>query len=85
MSIVRIRVASSDWCPSRIVVSVSRRRSCASIQAASPSAPSRSSTCFDPSGGVAASGAGARGTRMSAAGRGRPSVSGWPFTEMSAR
>ena len=52
MSGWRMRVASSDWCASRIVVSVSSTRFCSSIHLAKPSAPSSSSFCFVPGGGA---------------------------------
>src|ERR1700686_4161047 len=55
MSSVRRRVASSDWCASRMVVSVSSTRCAASIQAAKPCAPSSSNFCLVP--GAGASGA----------------------------
>ena len=42
MSWVRIRVASSDWCASRMVVSVTSTRVSARIQAAKASGPSSS-------------------------------------------
>ena len=47
---VRMRVASSDWCASRHVVSVSSSPSCARTRLANPSGPLHSSTCFQPSG-----------------------------------
>ena len=45
-SIVRTRVASSDWCASRIVVSVTSTRVCARTQRAIASGPSASSTAL---------------------------------------
>ncbi len=44
MSRVRTRVASSDWCASRNVVSVNRTARCCSTHLDSPAAPCRSNT-----------------------------------------
>ena len=47
-----MRVASSDWCASRIVVSVTSSPLCARTAAAQPSGPLSSSTPFQPSSGL---------------------------------
>ena len=51
---VRMRVASSDWCASRNVVSVISRRFCDVVHSANFAGPSSSSSCRVPRGGVAA-------------------------------
>jgi hypothetical protein len=84
MSIDRIRVASSDWCPSRIVVSVISSRFCASIQSATAFGPFCPAGLRVPGGGRIDPHATGRGARASAGGLGRPAVSGCPFTVMSA-
>ncbi|MPM69771.1 hypothetical protein SDC9_116719 [bioreactor metagenome] len=48
ISRVRTRVASSDWCASRNVVSVISSFFCSSIHLTSPSGPRSSSICFTP-------------------------------------
>ena len=83
MSVERIRVASSDWCASRMVVSVISSLRCASIQSATARGPSASSICFSPAGGGVDGTVGARGGSASAGGRGRPATSGLPLTVMS--
>ena len=83
MSWVRMRVASSDWCPSRIVVSVTSARVCARIHSANFSGPSRSSVCLVPS-GTGPSMNGTIGAAASAGGSGRSRVSGWPLIVTSA-
>ena len=50
---VRTRVASSDWCASRMVVSVTRRPLWARTAAAHPSGPRAERTSFHPAGGRA--------------------------------
>ena len=76
---VRMRVASSDWCASRMVVSVTSSRVCARIHWANFSGPISSSACLVPWGGVATSLSGgctkARDTVWAAS-----LVSGLPFT-----
>jgi hypothetical protein len=52
MSIERMRVARSDWCPSRMVVSVISRFFCASIQSATALGPFSSSSCAGAGGRV---------------------------------
>jgi hypothetical protein len=84
MSIDRIRVARSDWCPSRIVVSVTRTWRWFSIHSASAAGPNSSRICRVPARGVSVRTFGGFGSFTSAAGRGRPAVSGCPFTVMSA-
>ena len=76
MSKERIRVASRLWCPSRIVVSVTSSRSCASIQSATAFGPFSSSSCRVPGGGASSGTTGGLGARASAGGLGRPAVSG---------
>src|SRR5690606_39435493 len=49
--LVRTRVASSDWCASRKVVSVTPTVPDERIHCANPSGPSSVSFCFDPAGG----------------------------------
>ena len=84
---VRMRVASSDWCASRHVVSVRSSPSCARTALAKPSGPSRSSTCFQPAGGAPAGAAGATGSMTDGglATMSAPSSGGWPFTLRLAR
>ena len=55
MSNVRTRVASSDWCASRIVVSVSSSGFCLSTHAQNFSGPSASRRVRVPGGGASAS------------------------------
>ena len=50
MSRVRTRVANSDWCASRNVVSVTARVFCSRSTCAQRSGPSLVSNCFDPAG-----------------------------------
>jgi hypothetical protein len=76
---LRMRVASSDWCASRIAVSVSSTRSSRSIQLAKRSGPSSSSFCLAPGGGAGSVPGGSRGG-ASCAGCARPRVSGLPLT-----
>ncbi len=83
MSKLRMRVASSDWWASRMVVSVTSTRRCSRIHAAKPCGPSLSNSCLAPSAGAAAK-RGASGRRALAGGRGRPLASGWPLTLTSA-
>ncbi len=84
MSNERMRVASSDWCASRIVVSVNSTWLCAFIQRASPFGPSRSRICLDPSTTISGSYSGTTGAMASAGGRGRSRTSGCPLTVTSA-
>ena len=87
MSWVRMRVASSDWCASRMVVSVSSTRVCSQHPLRrTPSAPSSSSSCRGARGGVAgrARTAAARGARRVGRRGARPVTSGWPLTMTSA-
>ena len=83
MSFDRIRVASSDWCASRMVVSVISSRFSPSIQSATALGPSRSSICFSPSGAVWLTSGGGAGGCTSAASLVRPATSGFPLTLMS--
>ena len=50
---MRTRVAISDWCASRNVVSVISSRFCERVHCANPSGPSSSSNCRVPCGGCA--------------------------------
>ena len=85
MSNDRIRVASRDWWPSRIVVSVISTFFCFNIQSATACGPFCSSRLRVPIRASAPTlGFGARALRASAAGLGRPAVSGCPLTVMSA-
>ena len=83
MSGWRMRVASSDWCASRMVVSVMSTRSCASIHFAKPSAPSSSSFCFVPGGGALATFTLGRRASTMLFGFRRPFTSGLPLTMVS--
>ena len=79
-----MRVASSDWCASRMVVSVIRTCFWSFIQAANFSGPSWSRRCLVPGTGVLAESRGLAACAASAGGKVRPRVSGWPFTVTSA-
>jgi hypothetical protein len=83
MSNERMRVASSDWCASRIVVSVTSTRSCAFIQRRGPLGPRVEALLRA---GEAGSGGNSGTTRAaaSAGGFGRSRTSGWPLTVTSA-
>ena len=81
MSCVRMRVANSDWCASRSVVSVTSTRRSARIQRAKPSAPSSRSWSRVPLGtGAPMSQAGFCGLARGCTGRLRPFISGLPLT-----
>ncbi len=84
MSRVRMRVANSDWCASRMLVSVSRTAFCSRIHAANFSGPSCLSKGRNPAwtGGVPAS-TGRRGGPNVPAGAVRPRISGLPCTVVS--
>mmetsp|Transcript_9721 Transcript_9721/g.24162 ORF Transcript_9721/g.24162 Transcript_9721/m.24162 type:complete len:219 (-) Transcript_9721:1442-2098(-) len=85
MSMVRMRVASRDWCASRMVVSVSSTPLCARTALAQPSAPSRSYTLRHPIlEGPAASMRGGTGCTLAGGGPVAPGWSG-PLTTISAR
>lgn len=80
--VVRIRVASSDWCASRNVVSVTPTAGVSRIQRAKPSGPNSISFCLLPAGGGAAwSSGGSLSCGYTVDGRG---PCGW-FTVTSAR
>ena len=81
-----MRVASSDWCASRIVVSVTSTCFCASIHCAKPAGPSACSRWRVPS-GIGASHVDRRQHRLGqgSAGSVRPATSGLPCTATSAR
>ena len=81
---MRIRVASSDWCASRMVVSVTSTPVRPSIQAATASGPCASSSAFAPGAGLSTWSRGGEGLRAWAGGLGRPVTSGWPLTVVSA-
>ena len=79
-----MRVASSDWCASRIVVSVSSTRFCASIHSAKRRGPSSSNNCLLPGGGGESGSGGSSGV-TTRTGAGRPRTTGLPLTTVSAR
>ena len=79
-----MRVAISDWCASRMVVSVTSTRSSSSIHWAKAAGPRRSSNCLVPSGATAGNPEGTIGAWAWAGGTGRPAASGLPFTVTSA-
>ena len=84
MSYVRTRVASSDWCASRNVVSVISSRFCSVVHAAKPSGPSSCKSCRVPFGAAEASCGGATAA-FNRFGTAFPATCGLPFTITSAR
>ena len=82
MSWVRMRVASSDWCASRSVVSVSSTDCCASIHSASPRGPRSSRIWRLPGGGGGRLSFGSRGSGTGPC-HARPLTSGLPLTMTS--
>jgi hypothetical protein len=86
MSAVRMRVAKSDWCASRSVVSVTRTRGSSRIQRANAVGPSSRRRSRDPAGsGTSGSATGRRGRTWVRSGTVRPFMSGWPLTVTSPR
>jgi hypothetical protein len=79
-----MRVANSDWCASRRVVSVSSKRVCWRVHSANFSGPSSSSSCLVPLGGGVES-CGGTGMGFKCAGFGLPATSLLPFTAISPR
>jgi len=81
-----MRVASSDWCASRIVVSVSSTRCWALIHCAKVPGPRLLSSSRVPAGaGCVRSQAGLTGAGSGKLGKVRPFISGWPLTLTSPR
>ncbi len=80
---LRTRVASSDWCASRMVVSVKRSPFRSRAQAASPSGPRASSTSRLPGGGGEARSTRGTGASRSSLGRSGFWTPGEPFTTTS--
>ena len=87
---MRTRVASSDWCASRQVVSVRCTRRFSLSQRTSPSGPRWSRICLVPGGGgafmIAAGRCGTGGSVFSIAGGGLglPRTVAWPLTTVAA-
>jgi hypothetical protein len=84
-SYVRTRVASSDWCASRIVVSVNISRFCFRTHSANFSAPSSVSLSFVPGGGLAPRERRHDGSGSTRFGSTFPFTSGRPLTITSPR
>ncbi|CAM5443114.1 hypothetical protein SGRIM128S_09674 [Streptomyces griseomycini] len=80
-SLVRTRVASSDWWASRKVVSVTPRVGEARSQRAKPSGPSSASRCREPAGGSPAGSGGSLVSGSTSSGRSPCGL----FTVTSAR
>ncbi|MCY1240449.1 hypothetical protein D9M69_130140 [compost metagenome] len=81
-----MRVANSDWCASRMVVSVSSTCFCSSIQRENFSAPSSRRRSRVPYGsGALLSTAGSTGAGSGNGGSVRPDISGCPLTLTSPR
>ena len=86
MSAVRMRVANSDWCASRIVVSVSSTCFWSSIHCENSSGPSSRRRSRVPAGMAAVvSIFGSTGFCSGSAGSVRPLISALPFTFSSPR
>ena len=77
---LRTRVASSDWCASRMVVSVKRSPFCSRTQAASPSGPRASRMSRVPGGGGEARSTFGTGASRSSLGRSGFWTPGEPLT-----